>query len=115
MLFLIGPPEFQNITETIHARLNKPVTIICDAVGVPVPQVRLSRESKDLKRVTAENSTLSSLTYRISEINVNDLGMYTCTASNKLKSIEKTITLSGEYGTRCFIRIFLLFHTTNTV
>lgn len=81
--------------ETIHVRLNQPARILCNAIGIPVPEMKLSYGSKDLQADVTANS--SSLTYRINKTSTDDLGVYTCAASSRLNTIEKQITLSGEY------------------
>ncbi len=92
--YFLDPPEFQNATERIYVRPNQPATISCSAIGIPIPEVKLFFGSKDLQRA---NSTPYSLIYRINKTSADDLGVYTCTATNKLTSINKDITLTGGY------------------
>ncbi|CAB3997058.1 neural cell adhesion molecule 1-like isoform X1 [Paramuricea clavata] len=91
---VVYPPQFQNVVETFHVRLNSPARILCNAIGIPVPEMKLSYGSKDLQVVVTANSTSSSLTYRINKTSTDDLGVYTCAASSRLNTIEKKITLS---------------------
>jgi hypothetical protein len=92
--------------ETIHVRLNQPARILCNAIGIPVPEMKLSYGSKDLQADVTANS--SSLTYRINKTSTDDLGVYTCAASSRLNTIEKQITLSGEYF--LYLSAFQYFH-----
>lgn len=94
--------------ETIHVRLNQPARILCNAIGIPVPEMKLSYGSKDLQANVTANSTSSSLAYRINKTSTDDLGVYTCAASSRLNTIEKQITLSGEYF--LYLSAFQYFH-----
>lgn len=90
------PPEFQKVIETIHVRLNNPVTISCSAIGQPLPEMLLSKEDSNLTPVTTTNSSMSTLTYDINKPSADDLGVYTCKAVSGLGVIQKNVTLNGE-------------------
>ena len=95
--FFLDSPEFQNVRKTIFVRLDGPITITCNASGIPVPEMKLAREGKDLKADTTQDSVSSSLLYRINKTSTGDIGVYSCIATNKFKSEQINITLSGKH------------------
>ena len=61
------------------------VEIKCIADGDPAPNVTLSFKEKDLQGNLVEKPTQTTLSVHVNITKADHYGVYTCTASNKLK------------------------------
>ncbi|XP_046853940.1 hemicentin-1-like isoform X2 [Xenia sp. Carnegie-2017] len=93
-VIVVYPPEFQDVEELYFVSPNEPVTVSCDAIGNPAPELKLSKKNEVLSSAITTNASLTSLVYNINKTLLKDLGLYTCTARNYLDVVEKNIKLS---------------------
>nr|DBA18217.1 TPA: hypothetical protein GDO54_016492 [Pyxicephalus adspersus] len=78
-----------NITEELITIKGNPTTIKCIADGYPKPHISWLKDGKDIGYVPTEDTIL-----RILDTELNDVGRYTCTATNEAGSVSKHVLLN---------------------
>jgi len=77
------------------------VTLICTAIGIPLPTITWSSDSDDII-VTNSSTEIDFSTIRseltLSDLQANDYEMYTCTATNTVGSDNGTAILGSEFS-----------------
>ncbi|XP_076840024.1 neurofascin isoform X1 [Brachyhypopomus gauderio] len=88
-------PKFlkpKGISSTQIAMLGEELILECFASGVPAPTIRWT---KDWEELSMEGKKLENFgkTLRIKKISMEDGGDYICTASNRMGSLDHTVTV----------------------
>ncbi|XP_072488817.1 hemicentin-2 isoform X3 [Notamacropus eugenii] len=78
---------------TITAMAGKELTLQCEAQGSPTPLVTWTKDSQQLPPITDRHNFLPSGSLKLAEINVEDSGLYTCTASNPAGTASQSYVL----------------------
>ena len=87
-----GPPIFSNQPANIDAFFGQDVEFQCVAIGPPEPDLVWSRKEGGLPNGAVVSSDSTRLL--LFSVTDEDVGAYTCTASNRLGSISVQATLS---------------------
>ena len=88
------PPKFIVEPERLaRAKNNSEVSLSCQAIGFPKPDISWSRRHGSLPR--GRTSVING-TMNISSFNSEDYGTYQCKATNKLGSVTALTTFPGK-------------------
>ena len=111
------PPRFLKQPSGDTKSEGQSVSLKCQIEGKPKPTVKWLKDGAEVNstgdnRITASNK-LDTWTLAISELNRNDVGSYTCQASNSLAnktSATATLTVNCKFLIFCFFTSYLCRH-----
>ena len=86
IVFLDGPEFSDNSTE-VEECIGDNVQLICNAVGRPIPIVKLFLNGNQVK------SDSGNLSYNIPQLAKDQFGKYACVANNTVKSVNITMEI----------------------
>ncbi|CAH2311914.1 hemicentin-1 isoform X2 [Pelobates cultripes] len=91
---LVPPKLFGKLLEDIKVKENDGVTLSCEAVGNPVPQVTWQKDGLPLLEDTNHQISLGGQHLHITNTTITDSGRYTCIVSNSAGDKSKSFSLS---------------------
>ena len=114
MLLYIGVAEIVTVFESVIINEGNTTTILCEAIGYPIPTIVWSTTNEDLSdRVSVSDSVSVPTGYgNVTRVSVNlilttalrvDTGDYTCSANNSIGDDYKNVSVTVQ------CKLFVMF------
>ncbi|XP_069798458.1 hemicentin-1 [Narcine bancroftii] len=103
------PPMIQTQPSSLEVILNNPITLPCEATGIPSPTVTWQKEGISINTAEGDYTVLPNGGLQITRAAVKDTGTYMCVAQNP------TGTALGKIKLRVQVPPVIMAHPTNYV
>ncbi|XP_074654070.1 hemicentin-1-like [Tubulanus polymorphus] len=95
--FIVGvlvPPSIEEDGPTlVQATINSRTLLLCDAIGIPDPDVRWEKDGEPFATQGPRHRMLGSGSLEFSSVRLDDTAMYQCTAQNEAGEVSRNIRL----------------------